>query len=162
MPDLAIESLRARYRPSCVQVLFVGEAPPANGTFFYDGNTQMFRYVRDALSGHFGHPADFLAEFQRRNYFLDDFVLDPIAQSASRRDCEELFQQWAPSLVARLAEMRPQVMLLMRIAPHVEAARQAAGLDVVHHQVPFPGTGQQGNFRRRMAEIVPSLPCRLA
>ena len=77
MPDLAIKSLRARYRPSCVQVLFVGEAPPANGTFFYDGNTQMFRYVRDALSGHFGHPADFLAESQRRNYILDNFVLDP-------------------------------------------------------------------------------------
>ena len=88
----------------------------------------MFRYVRDALSGHFGHPADFLAEFQRRNYFLDDFVLDPIAQSASRRDREELFQQWAPSLVARLAEMRPQVMLLMRIAPHVEAARQRGSM----------------------------------
>jgi hypothetical protein len=117
MPDLTIESLRARSRPSRVQVLLVGEAPPANGTFFYDGNTQMLRYVRDALSGHFGHPADFLAEFKRRNYFLDDFVLDPIAKSASRRDRAELFQQWAPSLVSRLAEMRPEVIvtLLMRI-----------------------------------------------
>jgi hypothetical protein len=35
--------LRARYRPTKVRVPFVGEEPPASGTFFYAGNSQVYR-----------------------------------------------------------------------------------------------------------------------
>jgi hypothetical protein len=60
------EDLRARYRPRDVDVLFIGESPPAGGTFFYAANSNLYyateeafrRGVPEILSG------DFLDDFQ--------------------------------------------------------------------------------------------------
>lgn len=45
-----VEELRRKYRPDKVLALFVGESAPAGGTFFYAGNSQMYRYVRPGRS----------------------------------------------------------------------------------------------------------------
>jgi hypothetical protein len=39
--DSSLESLRQSYRPQQVRVLFVGESPPAGGTFFYRANSNL-------------------------------------------------------------------------------------------------------------------------
>lgn len=153
------EELRSRYRPPIVTALFVGEAPPRAGTFFYAANSQVYRYLREALGAHLGYPKDFLSAFAGRGYFLDDLVTEPV-DGLSMRDRKPLFERGAHHLADRMAANPPSVIvtILMRIADHVEDARRLAGLDVPHHRVPFPGTGQQGNFKVRMAEVVPHLP----
>jgi hypothetical protein len=155
----SVTELRACYRPTKVGVLFVGEAPPASGTFFYAGNSQVYRYLKEALSAHLDQPDDFLAAFAARGYFLDDLVQQPVDQ-ISPKERGAVFTKNVPLLAQRIAEYRPQmiVTILMRITPYVEAARRLAELEVPHHAVPFPGTGQQGNFRRRMAEVLKAFP----
>lgn len=153
------DELRAKYMPSQVKVLFVGEAPPAAGTFFYAGNSQVYRYLREMLLSRFGGSDDFLAAFATHGYYLDDLVTDPV-DHIPLPDRRPIFKQSVPLLAERMAAMQPKaiVTILMRIADYAEDARKLAGLDVPHYRVPFPGTGQQGNFRRRMAEIIPLLP----
>ncbi len=73
------EDVRARYRPRDVDVLFIGEPPPAGGTFFYAGNSSRYyateeafrRGVPELLSG------DFLDDFRALGCFLDDLCLRP-------------------------------------------------------------------------------------
>lgn len=153
------EVLRARYKPMRVRVLFVGEAPPAGGTFFYAGNSQVFRYVREALQAHLGNPDDFLLAFAERGYFLDDLVTEPVDQ-IPRRARRTIYEQCVPLLVSRILALRPEVVvsIMMGISSYVEQAIADAGTDVRFHSLPFPGTGQQANFRRKMAELVPLLP----
>jgi hypothetical protein len=44
-----VEVQRASYRPNRITTLFVGESARVNGTFFYDGNSLMVRYMRRAV-----------------------------------------------------------------------------------------------------------------
>src|SRR5947199_2008929 len=76
----ATESLRRRYRPADIRILFVGESPPAGGTFFYAANSNLYyateaafrQAVPDLLSG------DFLDDFRALGCFLDDLCLRPV------------------------------------------------------------------------------------
>ena len=45
----AREEVRSRHRPERVLTLFVGESPPANGHFIYDGDNPMCREYEKAL-----------------------------------------------------------------------------------------------------------------
>jgi putative transcriptional regulator len=153
------KKLRARYRPAKIKVLFVGEAPPAGGTFFYAGNSQMYRHLRETLQSRLGDPHDFLQAFKDRGYFLDDLVLEPFDQIPAKKRAP-ILRQNVPLLAQRMTRYQPEIVvtLLKRIGPYVEDAISQARADVKHYCVPFPGVGQQGNFRREMAEIVPLLP----
>jgi putative transcriptional regulator len=153
------KKLRARYLPAKVRVLFVGEAPPAGGTFFYAGNSQMYRHLRETLQSRWGDPDDFLQAFKNRGYFLDDLVLEPFDQIPATKRAS-ILRRNVPLLARRMTRYQPEIVvtLLKRIGPYVEDAISQARAEVKHYCVPFPGVGQQGNFRREMAEIIPLLP----
>ena len=153
------EELRARYRPSAIRVLFVGEAPPASGTFFYAQNSQVsaicahhWRRAWDIRMTFCRHLSR--TDFSSTIWFWNRWTIFPCGQRIP------VFNRSVPLLARRIAEYRPQtiVTILKRIAPYVMDAHSRAGLDVPHFAVPFPGTGQQGNFARRMEEILPHLP----
>ena len=63
--------------------------------------------------------------------------------------------QAVDSLRDRISEYRPLVIVsLLYSIKHV--VRVAADKEIL--AVPFPGNGQQPNFRREMAAILPGLP----
>jgi putative transcriptional regulator len=158
-PASNAKRLRARYLPSKIKVLFVGEAPPTGGTFFYAGTSQMYRHLRETLQSRLGDPHDFLQAFKDRGYFLDDLVMEPFGQ-ISAKERIPILRKNVPLLAQRMTRYQPEIVvtLLKRIGPYVQDAISQAAVDVKHYCVPFPGTGQQGNFRRKMAEITPLLP----
>lgn len=160
-PDASVaidaEALRARYRPDTIKVLFVGESAPAGGTFFYAGNSQVHRYLKDAIGPHLGL-GDFLGNFQAAKFFLDDHSLEPIDwQTTAQR--KRAHAANVKSLTTRLRDYRPQavVALLKAIEPSVIQACRQAGLAIVPSAVPFPGNGQQANFRRELGALLPGL-----
>jgi DNA-binding transcriptional regulator YiaG len=161
IPDFTsmLEKQRARYRPNRIKVLFVGEAPPAGGTFFYAGNSQLHRYLSEALQMHLKYPQNFLQSFKDNGYFLDDLVLEPLDKIPIGKRTP-IFRRNVPLLAKRIAEYAPAVVVtvLKRIRPYVEDAISKTNPNIKHYCVSFPGNGQQANFRREMAEIVPSLP----
>jgi putative transcriptional regulator len=153
--------LHKKYRPKKVRVLFVGEAPPAGGTFFYAGNSQAYRELKKALESHLGNPANFLLAFKERGYFLDDLTMEPMNPAGGRKRGKALTPE-VQLLAERMAEYRPElvVSLLKRICPYVADAMSRAGLDPgeQHRVVSFPGNGQQAIFRGEIAELLKLLP----
>lgn len=155
----AWEQLRSRYRPKNIRVLFVGEAPPEGGTFFYAENSQLYRHLRETLQPRLGDPPDFLKAFCENGYFLDDLAAEPV-ESLPVTERASILKRSIPLLAKKLVQYQPEVVitLLKRISGYVEDAISLAGLDVHYHSVPFPGNGQQANFRQVMERIVPLLP----
>lgn len=161
-PDASVaintEALRARYRPGTIKVLFVGESAPAGGTFFYAGNSHAYRYLSEALGPHLVGAAPFLDRFRDAGLYLDDLVLTPVnhltAPERKARNADA-----APALGARIAIYQPQVVVCIAktIARPLAEAHARSGVGCPLHVVSFPGNGQQANFRRELAEILPSL-----
>ena len=151
-----IEALRHSYRPKRITTLFVGESAPIGGSFFYDGNSQFYRYMRKA----FGGGENFLSEFMERGLFLDDLVLYPI-DNLTKTQRKKLHIESVPLLASRMAKYRPLAVVttLMAIKGAVQSAIEQSGLkNIPHYAVPFPGNGQQGKFQKEMTLIIPKLP----
>lgn len=159
-PDVALraEALRARYRPDPIKVLFVGESAPAGGRFFYATTGQVFQSFKQALAPDLGGSDAFLDRFRDAGLYLDDLVLTPVnhltPQQRMARNADA-----APALAARIASYQPRVIVgfAKRIALPLAQAHARSGVACPLHIVSFPGNGQQANFRRELAEILPSL-----
>ena len=82
VPNPKIEVIRRKYKPAKIKILFIGESPPAGGTFFYDGNSNLAKYTKSAFENCFGtsisQMPEFLRFFKEQGCFLDDLCLYPI------------------------------------------------------------------------------------
>jgi len=155
----SVEALRASYRPARITTLFVGESAPVNGTFFYDGNNSMVRYMQRAVETAFPGTGDFLERFRDYGWYVDDLVLSPInhLKGAERRAA---WHGAGDSLSTRIAQYQPLaiVSLLSGIKDIVADAAMKAGSLATFYSVPFPGMGNQTKFHNEMVRIVPLLP----
>ena len=77
--EAARERLRRRYRPARVRILFVGEAPPASGRFFYQADSGLYRAVRQTFLSAFPElkRAEFLESFRKLDCYLVDLCRSP-------------------------------------------------------------------------------------
>lgn len=82
VPNPRIEVIRRKFKPAKIRILFIGESPPASGTFFYDGNSNLAKYTQHAFENCFGtsvsQMSEFLRFFKEQGCFLDDLCLYPI------------------------------------------------------------------------------------
>jgi hypothetical protein len=125
-----------------VRVLFVGEAPPASGRFFYQRDSGLYRALRGAFATAF--PAqgagDFLETFRARGCYLVDVCEEPVdrlgpeARAAACRSGEA-------RLARVLARLYPEavVTLVRSTRPNVRRAEEKAGWNGLRLDVPYPG-----------------------
>jgi hypothetical protein len=132
-------ALRAKYRPDDVRVLFVGESPPAGGTFFYAADSKLYVATRAAFET--GVPellvdAQFLDDFKALGCFLDDLCLEPINHLKGTR---ALVQQRHDSrdsgerpLARRIRQTAPLavVVAMKGIESHVRSAMDASRVTI--------------------------------
>lgn len=154
-----IEATRARFRPERITTLFVGEAAPASGDFFYRGNNAMLHHMQSAVEQVIGGSGNFLTRFKAYGWYLDDLVLTPV-DKLSLLEREAKCRAAQDGLADRIAEYQPAaiVTLLLRISDIVDAAAIAAGSNAPRFAVPFPGMGNQQRFKDEMIRIIPQLP----
>ena len=141
-PGPANERLRRRYRPQRVRFLFVGEAPPASGRFFYAGDSGLYRTVRDAFEVAFParRGSRFLDSFRAQGCYLVDLCREPVdrrempARRRARREAE-------PSLARAVRRMRPDsvIIVVRSIAPNVRRALDRAGWSGRCVELAYPG-----------------------
>jgi hypothetical protein len=162
MSDEQYEKARARYKPEKVRVLFVGESRPNGGTFFYHGNSNLARYTQEAFERavglHYKDPADFLEDFRRRSFYLDDLCESPVNR-VSRRARESIRKSYEGSLALRIKEHSPErIVCVMRgILPNVQRASLATGISMEHIcSLRFPAMGHQ---RAYVDQLVGILSC---
>jgi hypothetical protein len=134
-----IKEARARYRPQRIRILFVGESPPSNGTFFTVVAITCWSTC-EMLWVASREDDDFLKSFMERGCYLDDLVLTPIddlPELERKKRCREA----CADLATRIAEYKPSgiVSLLRRIGDDVEIAAIMANSKACRYVVPFPG-----------------------
>ena len=133
----AREQLRRSFLPAYVRVFFVGESPPAAGTFFYAADSALYRATRDAFGA--ALPScrgsdSFLTCFAAFGCYLDDLCHEPVNHLTDRRDGSwqkrlKARRGGEPRLAQTLAKLQPQVVviLLKGIAKNVARAACLAG-----------------------------------
>ncbi len=140
--SLARERLRRRYRPAHVRMLFVGEAPPASGRFFYQADSGLYRAIRDAFvhaNPKMGE-GDFLKSFQELGCYLVDVCgkpVDRMARDRRKRACAK----GEVRLSRILRQLRPDIVITVvrSIAANVTRSERRAGWKGRHIELPYPG-----------------------
>jgi hypothetical protein len=136
------ERLRRQYLPARVRVLFIGESPPASGKFFYQGDSGLYRAMRDAFSAI--HPSitdtDFLAAFQQMGCYLIDTSLEPVDRidaPARRAAC----LAGEPLLCRTIRKVQPEIIvtIVRAIRGNAERAAKCAGWSGAMLDLPYPG-----------------------
>ena len=152
--DARIEALREKYRPRVMYTLFVAELAPANGKFFYCGNTTFKRFMQKAFDAAYGSGnVPFLTRFEAFGWYLDDLVLTPVNKLEDRK---ERCRAARGSLAKRINSYQPQmvVSLLRRIDDDVRAASGS----LPFRPMSFPGNSHQGKLLCEMVRMRDELP----
>lgn len=136
------EALRESFRPKPIRFLFVGEAPPASGRFFYSGNSGLYRAMRQAFKAVDSRINDenFLHLFQASGCYLTDLFPNPVDKlDAEQRRRARIAGERL--LSRKLVELQPEKIasVLRAIAPHVENASLRANWRGEILQLPYPG-----------------------
>lgn len=156
------ERLRRRHKPDDVRVLFVGESPPAGGTFFYRANSKLYDATREAFESAMPQVArqdDFLSAFERLGCYLDDLALYPVNQLDLK--APERLQARAAGvkpLARRIKALRPRVavVVMKTIVDDVRDALEIAGHGAVEHaELPFPAR-HRDRYVAELSELVSS------
>jgi len=156
---LAKEGLRRSYRPGHVRLLFVGEAPPASGRFFYQADSGLYRVVRhtfiEALPSL--QDADFLTSFRDLGCYLVDLCGRPVDQ-LDRKERRQACIEGEARLGKLVTQLRPEIMITIvrSIAANVIRAQQRAGWTGKHLVLPYPGRWHS-HRDAFAAELVPLL-----
>ena len=138
----AREQLRRKYRPARVELLFVGESPPASGRFFYQADSGLYRAIRDTFISALPNldSADFLESFRNLGCYLVDLCeapVDKLTPTQRKAACVHGESRLSDLLV----ELRPKIIVtvVLSIVENVRRAQTAANWDGTHLAVPYPG-----------------------
>ena len=153
------ERLRLSYCPARVRVLFVGEAPPASGRFFYQADSGLYRAIRDGFARAIplAEKGDFLKRFQMLGCYLVDLCDKPVDR-LSRIQRRKACIQGEARLAGILRDLSPEVVItvLRSIGPNVKRAELCAGWRGEHVDLPYPGRWYR-NRKIFLEELMPVL-----
>src|SRR5712692_3388183 len=143
---VARERLRRRHRPARVRVLFVGEAPPASGRFFYQADSGLYRAMRDAFVDAYlvVGKGDFLQSFQGLGCYLVDLCGKPVDRMGRERR-KRACRNGEVRLTGILKQLRPKVVIAVvrSIAGNVKRSERGAEWSGLHIELPYPGRWHQ-------------------
>src|SRR5262249_41202041 len=110
----ARERLRERYRPDRVRILFVGEAPPASGRFFYQADSGLYRAIKDSFLA--ALPAlrktDFLHSFRSLGCYLSGLCGRPVDRM-NMRSRQRVRLAGEVQLARRIRQLLPEIIVVV-------------------------------------------------
>ena len=153
------EALRRRYKPDEVRILFIGEAPPRSGRFFYRGNSGLYRAVRDTFLTAFSTlTADkFLEAFQASGCYLVDLCGQPVDHLLPKVRAT-ICSDGEGRLEHAVRCLRPKVVvtLVRSIRGSVEQVLAKAGWSGIRLEPPYPGRWKHHRveFQRQLVPLL--------
>jgi hypothetical protein len=158
---LDYEQLRSRYRPDPLEVLLVGESPPAasgEAPFFYAdhlGADNLFRAVAEVVLGldrqilRQEPKAQVLSAFQKSGLWLIDTVDEPVNQ-LPMRERRQAVQGGVEQLVTRCVAEAPLAGVIVchgLVYRYAADPLREAGVTLLHDEpLPFPSMGHRARF----------------
>ncbi len=125
-----------------MRLLFIGEAPPASGRFFYAANSGLYRAIRHAFIAALPdlENADFLESFSGLGCYLTDLCGTPVDRLA-RKQRREICEAGEIRLSRTIVQLHPEIIVTVvrSIADNVERALRLANWEGEHLELPYPG-----------------------
>lgn len=160
-----LEAVRRQFLPKNVSVLFIGESPPAGGTFFYLANSKLYEATKEAFRSALPdlvRGPNFLERFAKLGCYLDDLCLEPVNHlkldnPLAKAKRLRLREQGEAPLAGRMRDLGPRhvVVVMKGIEENVRRALDLAQLDVALDPLPFPGrTAYRDRYVDDLVEIL--------
>jgi hypothetical protein len=160
------EKIRQSYRPNDIQLLLVGESPPASQKFFYV-KSAMTTYTAQAFEKAHGvcfvDDQEFLQYFKKCGCYLDDLCHEPVDDLPTAKR-EERLKESIDGLAQRIQEMNPPVLViaLKKVERYVREAVNKSGRQPKMFALPFAGNGHQTKYVAQLSDILGTyLPARI-
>jgi hypothetical protein len=137
-----LEALRESHRPTHIRILFIGEAPPVSGRFFYSANSGLYRALREVFKA--VNPrindANFLSLFQASGCYLTDLCSRPVDQldDKTRRRARTAGEELLSEKLIRLQPAKIAPVLRAITNNVVRAALKASWRGEII-ELPYPG-----------------------
>lgn len=153
------ERLRKRYRPERVRILFVGEAPPASGLFFYQANSGLYRAIRDTFLAAFPSLGkdEFLESFRALGCYLVDLCGKPVDQM-DKKSRQRVCEGGENHLARRFRQLRPKIIVTVvrSIESSVRRAEARAKWSGLQVALPYPGRWHhyRAVFREKLMPVL--------
>jgi len=161
-----VQKLRESWKPDAVKTLFIGESPPSGGTFFYCGDSSLYRHTKKAFEIAFAArwktQKDFLSFFRERGCYLVDLCDYPINQITDDHLRRRERAMGIPDLAHRIARVQPtaQIVVMKAIQRQVREATRRSGTRPERVWVlPFPAQSHQRRYVQELAEALNELRC---
>lgn len=161
-------SARNKYKPAAIETLLLAEAPPHNlERFFYYEDVkshdslfleimgvlypeQKQKYLKAGRPTH--QKEELLRRFQSDGYWLLNVADIPLSYTS------EALADFIPSLLKKLKtyiqKTTPVILIKASVYETVYAVLAEEGYNVINDKIPFPGSGQQGVFRKKFKKAL--------
>ncbi|MDP3385787.1 MAG: hypothetical protein Q8S24_01030 [Eubacteriales bacterium] len=150
------EKLRNHYKPDNVEVLFVGESRPQGGTFFYQGDSALYRETKKAFDEFFREDVFTLNRFKNWNCWLYDICEDPVNGLGNHERKKEIHFNM-PRLVDIIETLNAKAIIVCKKTFVESEIRNSRIMDNYCEGesiffLPFPGQGNQIKFREGLVK----------
>ncbi len=170
--EIDFESTRQKYRPERIKFLLIAEAPPKveSKRFFYFEDVQrgdsLFWETMKVL-----YPDDcsniktvrqrkreFLERFQKDGFYLIDATDAPIEDTRPGKK-EKQIKKSLPSLIEKVRSLASEdtniILISSTVYNVVATSLKSKGFNVINEDmIPFPGSGGQAKFRKKMSALL--------
>lgn len=150
------ETIRNNYKPHTVRILFIGESCPQGGTFFYKGDSNLYKHTKQAFEQ---ANIDFsLDQFKEYECWLYD-VCDVPVNGLQHHERREHIILGLPRLLATVKELSPKYIIVVKKGD----MREIIFKNVCTHgfvdqetifNVPFPACGRQTEYKNELSAII--------
>lgn len=154
-----LEAVRLSYLPAQVKVLLVGESPPANGTFFYKADSNLYRATLEAFRGKLPGVcnSDFLSTFQRLGWYVEELSHRQGLNRLSDQERGAERRVGIPRLAKRLKSWRPRIIVVVveEITEYVRQALRQSGVEGIDFRtLPFPLPRYRRRYISGLQELI--------
>ena len=153
------EKKRNDFKPSKTKILFVGESRPFGGTFFYDKNSNLYRYTKEAFEN---VGIDFsLAKFKEMGCWLYDVCKEPINHIRSKNVKRNIIEKYIPDLISVIKDLSPKYIIVVKktCMEKVISSVLEMGylLNIDTFNTSFPSCGWQREYVNELTEILKNI-----
>lgn len=151
------ESLRKQFKPIRADVLFVGESRPNGNTFFYNEDSNLFIYTKEAFERALFIRFD-CNYFMKLGCWLYDVCDEPVNHMTNQQRKEKI-KLGIASLKKTVNKLKPKHIVAIKkgdfrtiLKPNLEILGYAEGENLFF--LPFPACGNQRRYVDKLTEIL--------
>lgn len=152
------EALREKYKPSSVDILYIGESRPQTGKFFYNANSNLYYNTKVAYEQLFEPETFTLVRFMKNRNWLYDVCNIPV-NGMGDGERKRNISSGIPNLILAIDKLQPKFIVVVKMGFMVDLLKEPIeGCGYIENSslyfLPFPANGWQAKYRNHLIKIL--------